>query len=55
MKKIVFSNGKEIELPDDVQFVDDEAVTPDDFSDIVAIRREERKHEVRDKEGMIWR
>jgi len=48
--------GKEFEFADeDVQIIDDEAVTPDDFSDIVAIRREERKHEVRDKEGMIWR
>lgn len=48
--------GKEFEFADeDVQIVDDERVTPDDFADIVAIRREERKHEVRDKEGMIWR
>lgn len=47
--------GKEFEFADeDVQIIDDEAVTPDDFSDIVAIRREERKHEVRDKEAMIW-
>ena len=55
MKKIVFSNGKEIELPDDVQFIDDEVVTPDDFADVVAIRREQHKHEVRDKEGLVWR
>lgn len=47
---------KEFEFADeDVQIIDDECVTPDDFSDIVAIRREERKHEVKDEEGTIWR
>ena len=48
--------GKEFEFADeDVQIIDDEAVTPDGFSDIVAIRREERKHEVIDGEGAVWR
>lgn len=48
--------GKEFEFADeDVQIIDDEAVTPDDFADIVAIRREERKHEVIDREGAVWK
>lgn len=48
--------GKEFEFADeDVQIIDDEAVTPNDFADIVAIRREERKHEVIDGEGAVWR
>ena len=56
MKKIVFSNGKEIELPEDVEIIDeDDAVTPDDFADIAAIIKEQHKHEVKDEEGMIWR
>ena len=48
--------GKLFEFADeDVQIVDDERVTPDDFADIVAMRREERRHEIKDKEGTVWR
>lgn len=46
--------GKLFEFDDaDVEIIDNEQDT--DFSDIVAIRREERKHEVKDEEGTIWR
>lgn len=48
--------GKLFEFADeDVQIIDDERVTPDDFADIVAIRREQHKHEVKDGEGAVWR
>lgn len=48
--------GKLFEFADeDVQIIDDERVTSDDFADIVAIRREQHKHEVKDEEGAIWR
>ncbi len=47
--------GKLFEFDDaDVEIIDNEQDTMD-FSDIVAIRREARQHEVRDEEGMVWR
>ena len=56
MKKIVFGNGREIELPEDVEIIDeDETVTSADFADIAAIIKEQHKHEVKDEEGMTWR
>ncbi len=52
MKKIVFSDGREIELPEDVQFIDDEQGATD-FGDVVAILKEERKRRP-NMEGMAW-
>ena len=47
--------GKLFEFDDaDIEIIDNEQDTMD-FSDIVAIRREERKHEVIDGEGAVWR
>lgn len=46
--------GKLFEFDDaDVAIIDNEQDT--DLSDIVAIRREQHKHEVRNEEGMVWR
>ena len=47
--------GKVFEFADeDIEIIDNEQDTMD-FSDIVAIRREQHKHEVKDEEGAIWR
>ena len=47
--------GKVFEFADeDIEIIGNEQDTMD-FSDIVAIRREERKHEVIDGEGAVWR
>lgn len=47
--------GKLFEFDDaDIEIIDNEQDTMD-FSDIVALRREQHKHEVKNEEGMIWR
>lgn len=47
--------GKLFEFDDaDVEIIDNEQGIMD-FSDIVAIRRVQHKHEIKDEEGVTWR